>query len=67
MENEGIFALYKFLLTSAKLIRHFKKLLLMFSQHKLISICAMFHCYFAYRSEFTGSAFLTSPTKSQDT
>ena len=47
------------MLTSAKLIHHFKKLLLASSQHKLISKCAKFHFHYAYSSEVMGRAFLS--------
>ena len=48
-----------FLLTSAKLICHFKKLLFLSSQHRLILKCAKFQCHDTYNSEVTGRVFLT--------
>ena len=58
MKNYGIFAVHIFLLISEKLNGHFEKILLMSSQHKLISKCAKFHCHYAYSSEAKGRVFL---------
>ena len=46
-------------MTSAKLIRHLKKLLWVSSQHKLISKYTKFHYHYAYNSKTTGRAFFT--------
>ena len=42
-----------------KFICHFKKILVVFSQHKVISKRAKFHWHSANSSEVTGIAFLT--------